>query len=161
MKVISKTLIFFLDAVREDYITKENTPFLFALKNKETFMNLVPLLGYSSGIHPTIWTGKYQENHNSFLIYGYDPENSPFKRMKYLSIFPEKLKQYIIASFKAPYYLLKVDKKFFPQWYIRMILPIPASISPKMAWYFKPMNAPFNNTFWKIMKLNKIKINLI
>lgn len=156
MTKIKKTLIFFLDAVREDYITKENTPFLFKLKKKETFMNLIPLLWYSSGIHPTIWTWKYQESHWDFLIYGYDKKNSPFWRMRFLSLFPEKIKQYILASLKAPYYLFGINKKYFPQWYIKKILSIPASIHPKLAGYFKPMNDPFKNTFFEIMKENNI-----
>lgn len=161
MNTTNKTLIFFLDAVREDYITKENTPFLYQLKKEQNFMNLIPLLGYSSWIHPTIWTWQYQEDHGNFLIYGYDPENSPFKWMKFLAIFPEKIKQYIVWGLKAPYYLLPKLKRFFPQWFIRKILPVPASIDPKMAWYFKIMNDPFENTFFKIMKEQNITLSSV
>lgn len=161
MKTNKKTLIFFLDAVREDYITKKNTPFLFKLKQENTFLNLIPLLGYSSWIHPTIWTWEYQEQHWNFLIYWYNPEKSPFKWMKILNIFPEKIKQYIIWLLKAPYYLIPKIKRFFPKWYITKILPVPASINPKMAWYFKIMNSPFKNTFFEIVKKNNISLKSI
>jgi predicted AlkP superfamily pyrophosphatase or phosphodiesterase len=39
-----KTLVIFLDAVREDYITKENTPFLYDFKNQNTYLDLISLL---------------------------------------------------------------------------------------------------------------------
>lgn len=160
MKQKNKTIIYFLDAVREDYITKENTPFLYKLKTEETFMNLIPLLGYSSWIHPTIWSWSYQEDHGNFLIYGYDPENSPFKWMKILSILPEKLKQYVIGATKAPYYLIPKFKKYAPKWYLQKILPVPASISPNMAGYFKVMNDPFEKPFFDILKENWISATM-
>jgi predicted AlkP superfamily pyrophosphatase or phosphodiesterase len=67
----NKTLIFFVDAVRKDYITKENSPFLYDFMKNKTYMDCISQLGYSSGIHPSIFKGKDQENHNHFLVYSY------------------------------------------------------------------------------------------
>lgn len=153
---MKKTLIIFIDALRPNYINKTNTPHLYNLKKENTYLNLISLLGYSSGIHPTIWTGKYQEKHGKFLVYSYDPKNSPFKWMSILKYCPEKIKQYIIGSLKAPYYLLPINKGLYPKWYKKKILPTPASIEPKYAKYFKIEDYNYDLTFFNILKKENI-----
>jgi len=152
----NKTLIFFIDALRPDYITKKNTPNLYNFKNENNYANLISLLGYSSGIHPTIWTGKYQEEHEKFLVYSFDPKNSPFKWMKILKFIPSKIRRYVIGSLKAPYYLLPINKKYFPKFYKKKILPLPASIDPNVAGYFKIESYEYKISFFNLLKKNNI-----
>ncbi|MHA1696267.1 MAG: alkaline phosphatase family protein [Candidatus Helarchaeota archaeon] len=152
----TKTLIFFLDAVREDYITKRYTPFLYKLKNENTFLNLISFLGYSSGIHPSIWSGKYQEELGKFLVYSYDENSKHFAWMRNLRIFPQKFRQYFIGFLKIPYYMTFFPNWLLSKWYKKSILPIPASMDPLMAKYFKIEDKMFRNDFLKILKDNRI-----
>lgn len=152
----TKTLIFFLDAVREDYITKKHTPFLYKLKKENSFLNLVSFLGYSAGIHPSIWSGKYQEELGKFLVYSFDEKSKYFAWMKYLKIFPQKFRQYFIGFLKIPYYMTFFPKFLLSKWYKKFILPIPASMDPKMAKYFKIEDKNFRNYFLEILKNNDI-----
>ncbi|MFH1211582.1 MAG: alkaline phosphatase family protein [Candidatus Woesearchaeota archaeon] len=150
----TKTLIFFIDAVRPDYIENESAPFLYSLKKKQTYLDVKSLLGFSSGIHPSIWTGKYQERHGFFLVYMHDPKNSPFKWISSISFVPSKLREYILASLKAPFYMTKINKKYFPAWYKQKILSIPASIDPKNAGFFSTGSTAYPMDFFDILKKN-------
>ena len=152
----TKTLIFFIDAVRPDYINRIDTPFLYDLKKKETFLKVRTLLGYSSGIHPSIWNSVYQEKHGYFLVYSYDPKHSDFKWIKNIGWLPSKIRQYLISILKAPYYMTKINKKLYPKWYKKSILGIPASIDPRMARFFKIEKQKYRPRFFQILKNNKI-----
>ena len=156
-----KTIIFFLDAVREDYISKETTPFLNKLKNDNTYLKLISQIGYSSGIHPSIWSGKHQEKTGKFLVYSFDEHNSDFKWMRFLKIIPPKVRQYLIGFLKTPYYINKFPKKILPKFYIKKILPIPASINPKTAKYFKIEDKKFENKLFEILSKNGISCKSI
>ena len=119
-----KILIFFLDAVRPDYITKKNTPFMYFLKQKETYLPVKTLLGYSLGIYPSIWTSTWQEQHGKFVVYVYDPEKSKFKWFKVFRYLPNKIRHYLFASLKIPYYHLPWFRRFLPKWYKEYLLDL-------------------------------------
>lgn len=46
------------------------------------------LLGYSSTCDPTILTGRLPRDHEHFSFYYFDPENSPFRRWRFLRLLP-------------------------------------------------------------------------
>jgi hypothetical protein len=76
-------VIIILDAFRGDYITKDNTPFLFELSNNGTYVNRIhPSPGFCE--RNEILTGKHAFESGYFTAIGYDPENSPFKRFRHL-----------------------------------------------------------------------------
>ena len=139
----TKTLIFLLDAVRPRAIGKKTTPFMYELKNKKTYMPLLSLLGYSSGIHPSIWTATWQEKHGKFLVYEYNPKNSKFKWFKMFRFMPSKLRQYLFACFKIPYYYMPGFRKYFPKWYFERFLELPSTIHPDLAGYFATDKSEF------------------
>jgi len=151
----TKTLIFFIDAVRPDYINKKDTPFLFKLKKEKTYLDMISQLGYSSGIHPSIWKSMYQEKHEHFLVYSRSKKKSDFAWMKMLKFIPGKIRKIFIASLKAPFYWSK-NKNMFPKWYIKKILPIPASMDPNQAKYFETNKKVYEPDFFNILKKNKI-----
>lgn len=140
---MKKTLLFFFDALRPDYITKHNTPFLYWLKETHTYVPLKSLLGYSMGIHPSIWTGTWQESHGKFLVYQYAPEETNFGWYPYFSWMPMKLRSWLIAGLKIPYYFLPAFRKYLPQWYRENILELPPTIDPKLAPNFALDHTPF------------------
>ncbi len=131
----NKTLIFFLDAVRPDYIGR-NTPFMNSLKKSGSFLKLDTLLGYSSGIWPSIWTSTYQDQHNKFLVYQYDPAGSKFKWFSWFKFMPAKLRQYFFAGLKVPYYFMPKIRKYLPKIYHERLLDLPPTINPTLAKYF-------------------------
>ena len=152
----TKTLLFFIDAVRPDYISKENTPFLYKIKKEHYYSKLNTMLGYSSGIHPSIWTSKYQEDHGLFLVYSFEKEYSPFKWMKWLRFAPPYLRKVGISALKFPFYASK-NKNIFPKWYKQNILPVPASVDPKQAKFFNyNQNLDYEKTFFNILKENNV-----
>ena len=152
----TKTLLFFIDAVRPDYITEKNTPFMYRLKKEKYYSDLNTMLGFSSGIHPSIWTSQYQEDHGLFLVYSFERSNSPFKWMRFLCFVPSIIRRVGISALKYPFYASK-NKDKFPKWYKEKVLPLPASIDPKQAEFFKyNHDIDYENTFFNILKENKI-----
>ena len=153
-----KTLIFFVDAVRSDYITEHNTPFLHKLKNENYYSELGTMLGYSAGIHPSIWTSKFQEDHGKFLVYSFEEDKSPFKWMKGLTYVPSIIRRVGISALKFPFYASK-HKNLFPEWYKQKILPVPASVDPKQAGHFNyNQSLDYDPTFFTILKENEISM---
>lgn len=151
----TKTLIFFIDAVRPDYINAKHTPFLHRMGKQNTFVKLISLLGYSNGIHPTIWNGQYQEEHGYFLVYSYDPKKSTFGWMSKLRFIPAPLRRIAIAGLKTPFYWSNKKEKF-PNWYRKKILPLPASIDPKQAKFFRTEPSIYKPLFFKELKQSGI-----
>lgn len=78
----------FIDALRPDFISKTNMPFLYELSNKNTTMELETILGYSDAIDATIFSGVYPNNHGYWMKYWYDPSNSPFNSLILKSLRP-------------------------------------------------------------------------
>ncbi|MBT3726644.1 hypothetical protein HOG21_02875 [bacterium] len=48
-------------------------------------------------------------------------------------------------------------KDYFPMWYKKKILPIPASIDPNIAEYFNNKSSIYDADFFKILEKNNIK----
>lgn len=62
--------------------------------------------GFSSAADPSILTGRYPDEHTHWSSFYYDPINSPFKFLKYLSFLPKK----IFDRFRPRHYLSKIIK---------------------------------------------------
>lgn len=93
----NKIIGIFIDALRPGFISEANTPFLYALSKENPCMVLETILGYSDAIDATILTGTYPDIYGYWMKYYYDPQNSPFKNMPFLSVF--KLIDYIPSVF--------------------------------------------------------------
>ncbi len=130
-----KTLVILLDAFRPDYINKLKTPFLYELRQKDTFLTLRSQVGYSPGAHATIWSGLHQDKHDKFLIFYYDPKTSPFKWAKWLRLIPSPfLRKFLIALLKVPYYKIRSLNRNPPKWYYK-IIQYPPALPPEVAPY--------------------------
>lgn len=96
----SKLLGIFIDGLRPDLISKENTPYLYRLSRDNPSMELETILGYSDAIDASIFTGTYPDTNGYWMKYQYNPETSPFKNMgeiKYLKII-DKIPSIFIKS---------------------------------------------------------------
>lgn len=81
---MEKIVYILLDAFRSDYLNINNTPFLFNLSKKgEYYKEVVPNLSYCE--RTEIFTGLTPKESGNFLAIGHDPENSPYKNVKYLN----------------------------------------------------------------------------
>lgn len=65
--------------------------------------------GFSSAADPSILTGRYPDEHTHWSSFYYDPKNSPFKMMKYLSFLPKR----IFDRFRPRHYLSKLLQKYY------------------------------------------------
>src|SRR5690348_1254964 len=74
-----KHLILEIDALGYSKITEQYTPRLYNLFQNGAFRNVKTLLGYSSAIAPSIFSGKYPEEHNVWGVYKMSPKTSTFK----------------------------------------------------------------------------------
>ena len=77
------SLIVMLDGFRYDYLNR--TSFLREIGRKGFCTRLETLLGYSSGIHASIWTGATQQTIGMWTKYKYGNDSSPslFKKLFY------------------------------------------------------------------------------
>src|SRR3989338_5865423 len=136
MKQNKKTIIILIDGVSPRQM-KRYMPFLTSYGRKQGFADVISLLGYSSGIHPTIWSGKYQEEHGRFTTFYYDPAHSPFKWTGSLKIIPTHfLRRNFLAALKAPYFLLPGGKRLTPKFIKNKVIPLPPAIPIGVAPYF-------------------------
>lgn len=111
-----KTLILFLDAISPDKITKESTPFLYALSQKYNLGTHYPVFGFSS-IPASFMTGRYPETHGQFTLYWHDPPRGIKDPL--LDFLPSNIASYYFnlrrflkgEDFLAP--LAKSDRAFF------------------------------------------------
>lgn len=112
-------------------------PFLKKFAKANYSSAVVSLLGYSSGIHPTIWTGKYQEEHGLFTTFYYDPRNSPFRWTRWLKTVPTHfLRKNLIAGIKAPYFWFPPVRPLLPGFVKKKIIPLPPAMPADTASYF-------------------------
>ena len=70
-----------LDALRYDYVNKQDTPFMAALSQQSVSGILTPTFGFEPD--PAYWAGLYPDEAESGAQFSFDPENSPFKSLKY------------------------------------------------------------------------------
>jgi len=73
-----------VDALRYDYVSEKDTPFIHRLAEEGLKLQLRPILGYSDVIRATIFTGLYPDRHGYWMSYFYSPETSPFKFLRFL-----------------------------------------------------------------------------
>ena len=108
--------------MRSDYITKENTPFLWKCANEgEYYKKVIPNFGFCE--RTEIFTGQTPRESDFFTAIGYDPTHSPFKNVKGLKlieylerIVPKKLGIPFVASSTGIFY--KIFRLFVNKWII-------------------------------------------
>ena len=109
------TVLFLVDAFRHDYLSEENTPFLWKSAQKgEHYEHVVPSLGFCE--RSEILSGLKPAETGFFTAIGYDPEDSPFRRFKYTllleTFFPNAFRRFIqkfsngMRTYKIPSSLL-------------------------------------------------------
>ena len=116
------TILFLMDAMRSDYITKESTPFLWECANEgEYYKRVIPHFGFCE--RTEIFTGQTPQESGFFTAIGYEPTDSPFKNVRGLKLIeyierlvPKKLGIPGIAS-QGIFY--KVFRLFVNKWIIR------------------------------------------
>jgi predicted AlkP superfamily pyrophosphatase or phosphodiesterase len=114
-----KTLVLWLDGFREDYISKENTPFLYSLKEKYGCGLLKPSFGFSQA---SWFTGLVPEKHGQLGVYCLRNKKTFWPRLV-----PKKLVPYFFSFFR---YI--AGKDFVTQ-----------AMRPKDLMKFKPMQDKF------------------
>jgi predicted AlkP superfamily pyrophosphatase or phosphodiesterase len=62
-KGLARVLAILVDALRYDYVTPQDTPFMYELGLQGVSLPLRPILGYSDSIRATIFTGTYPDKH--------------------------------------------------------------------------------------------------
>ncbi len=93
-------VLFLIDAMRHDYITEHNTPFLWRCGQEgKYYKHVIPSLGFCE--RTEILTGLTPKESGFFTAIGYDPENSPFKSIKLLQLF-ESIENYIPRNTPVP-----------------------------------------------------------
>ncbi len=146
-----KTIIILVDGVNPKQM-RASMPFLSGFAKKHSFAEITSMLGYSIGIHPSIWSGKYQDEHGIFTTFYYDPEHSPFKWVKSLKLVPTHfLRKNAIAMLKAPYFRLPGGKRLTPKFIREKIIPLPPAIPAGIAPYFS--NNPLESKSGTIFEL--------
>lgn len=79
----SPVVVILLDAFRHDYIDETVTPFLAGLSKKDTYVKtIIPSAGYCE--RSEIFSGKNPVESNYFTAIGYDPKNSPFRKLRFV-----------------------------------------------------------------------------
>ncbi|MHC4585586.1 MAG: alkaline phosphatase family protein [Planctomycetota bacterium] len=71
-----------IDACRNDYVDRENTPFLFSLKQEGVSGSLSPTFGFEPD--GAYLAGLYPDECDGGMHFWYSPETSPFKKAKFL-----------------------------------------------------------------------------
>ena len=83
-------LLFLIDALRHDFVSKEKTPFLADISKKGALIKLQPTLAFEG--RPAFFSGLYPENSNIAFRYIYDPKTSPYRIAPLINILPIPLK---------------------------------------------------------------------
>ena len=78
-----RTVFVLIDALRSDYLSPENMPFLYNLAKMNIYVKkVVPSFGYCE--RTEIFTGMRPDSSGNFTAIGYDPDLSEYKRFKLL-----------------------------------------------------------------------------
>lgn len=81
-----KVVLFVIDACRYDYISKENTPFLWECTKRGRYIkHVIPSAGFCE--RTEIFTGLKPHESGFFTAIGYEPEESPYKGSYLFSAF--------------------------------------------------------------------------
>lgn len=91
-------LLFLIDALRHDFVSKETTPFLYEISQRGSLIKLKPTLAYEA--RPAFFSGLYPENSNIAFRYIYSPNTSPFKLTGFIRKLPisTKYRKYAIIK---------------------------------------------------------------
>ena len=111
-----------MDAMRSDYISKTNTPFLWKCsKEGEYYKKVIPHFGYCE--RTEIFTGQTPEESGYFTAIGYDPGNSPFRNVRFLNVLgsleefvPKNIKLFGLNDKGLGY---RIFRKLVNRWIIR------------------------------------------
>ena len=101
------TIVIMLDAFRKDYITKENTPFLYSIASKGSFGELTQPPGFKNAFG--FFTGKMPAKAGQFVNYGYDKN----ERMGFPFIFKFLPRKFAFNAFNLWNYI-KGNDMFYP-----------------------------------------------
>lgn len=93
------TLIICLDGLGYDFLSKQNTPYLYQLAKQNSLAKLKTLLAFT-GIEFSFFSGKYPNQHNIWLEFVYSPKTSPFKLVKYSKFLGRRICNYIFALYQ-------------------------------------------------------------
>lgn len=149
-------MIVLLDGIKPQLINRKNAPFISKV-GEHCFLRVKSLLGYSEGIHPSIWTGTYQQTHGLFLIYYYDPLNSNLRWTKSLRILPNFLRKYVIAGAKYPFLKNPALERHAPIFIKEKLLSLPPTLPIRLAHYFSNRKIkPKVKDFFEILRENGI-----
>jgi len=113
------TIFIYLDACRYDYISEENTPFLFKLSQKGFISRVRTVAGFTQ--EAAMMTGKYPDETGYFTWYRYCPTKSPF-------LWTHKLRFLTNLRRLRFYYLVKVGIRTITKLITRKQYPDPAFI---------------------------------
>ncbi|MCW4015243.1 MAG: alkaline phosphatase family protein [Candidatus Bathyarchaeota archaeon] len=146
---MNKLLIFFIDAFAYDYLEKTNflSDLNFDVSPLET------LLGYSSSIMPSIWSGRYPEETGVWTEF-YHHKRKPYTSLKMIGKIPD---YYLRNGIK--YFFLRLFQKTHN--YDQTLLGIPESIEHLFCrnninyWIFPPVKLSCDS-FDKFMKKKNI-----
>ena len=83
-----RTLVVELHGFREDYLSPEDTPFLFSLKNGFGVGKVKPSFAFSSLV--SLWTGVLPDKHNHFFKFVYDRR----KKLRFRRFIPYRIYNY-------------------------------------------------------------------
>lgn len=83
MKKVTVSII--IDALRHDFITKKDSPFLFSLKNYSIYGDIEESFGFIG--RPATFAGLYPATSGISFMYCYEPQKSPYKIVKYIPRF--------------------------------------------------------------------------
>lgn len=93
-------VLFLLDAMRYDYISERDTPFLWrCAKHGEYYKHLIPNISFCE--RTEILTGLNPDKSGFFTAIGYDSLHSPFKEMKWLPLL-DILEKFISKKIRIP-----------------------------------------------------------
>ena len=124
------TILFLMDAMRSDYLSKENTPFLYKCsKEGDYYKRVIPNFGFCE--RTEIFTGQTPIQSGFFTAIGLDEKNSSFKNLPELPIL-EIIDNNIPKNFKIPFLLKKGELyHFFRRIINRWIIKRTLGISPQ------------------------------
>ena len=90
-KYNNKALLFILiDAFRWDYLNEKDSPTLWTLSQHGIHVKkLISSSGFTQ--RSALFTGALSDIHGNYTMYTYDPQNSPFKILKYFSFILRKI----------------------------------------------------------------------
>jgi len=106
-----------VDALRHDFVTPENMPFLSELAREGVSGSLVPTFGFEPDA--AYLSGLYPEDYDGGMHFCWSPETSPFTHARYIPAvadrlwdwakFPLRMAVRALAQFRSPYRRLRLN----------------------------------------------------